>query len=687
MPAVVGMAHIKRALLLGAVDTNMGGIIISGRRGTCKTVLARGIQALLPPIEVVEGSLCNADPAHPEEWEEGLAASLKGGSNIIIPTRIRDAPFIQIPLGVTEDRLVGTVDLEASMKEGKTVFQPGLLAEAHRGVLYVDEINLLDPGIANMLLTVVSDGVNLVEREGISISHPCKPLLIATYNPEEGTLREHLLDRFAAPLSADVALPIDMRVEAVEAATKYADNPSDVVLEHEATMEELQKTIVVARALLPYVRISSRQVKYLVEQAVRCGVVGHRAEIYALRVARACAALDGREEVNAADLENAVQLAILPRAMPAEYVVKEQPMPPFPPPPPQQKQPDAEEQKQEESEPEETDEEAEEEEQEQEEEQQLPEIPEFVFDPDVVQLDPSILLFARQLGHRRGRSGRAKADVVYSEDRGRYVKPMFPKGKKVRRLAVDATLRAAAPFQRSRKQRAHEAGKPSKPLILDKSDMRSKRLARKAGRLVIFVVDASGSMALNRMSAAKGAAIRLLAESYTCRDFVSLVCFCGDKAEVLLPPSKSTAMATKRLQTLPCGGGTPLAHALSLAIRSGVRSQKGRDVGRVTVVLITDGRANVSLARSNEDPAAMEEDAPQPTQQELKAEVLDMAKLLRAAGMQLLVVDTESRFISSGFAKEIASAAGGVYHYLPAEKTSERVISSAVSDAMREMGG
>ncbi|KAK8959395.1 hypothetical protein KSP40_PGU018652 [Platanthera guangdongensis] len=678
LASVIGKDAIKTVLLLGAIDHDIGGIAISGKRGTAKTVMARGLHTILPPIEVVVGSIANADPSCPEEttpnpWEDGLAEQIKYDSTGNAKTEIVKSPFVQIPLGVTEDRLLGSVDVEESIKLGTAVFQPGLLAESHRGVLYVDEINLLDESISNLLLNVLTEGVNIVEREGISFRHPCKPLMIVTYNPEEGSVREHLLDRIAINLSADLFMDFDDRVAAVNIATKFQESSNEVLkLVDEET--ELAKTqIILAREYLKDVTISRDQLKYIVMEAVRGACQGHRAELYASRVAKCLAALEGRDKVNVDDLKKAVELVIIPRSSVNENPQDQQNQPP-PPPPPPESQDSSEDQNEEEEQvvyPKKQDDDDD-----QENKQQEPQIPdEFIFDAEGGIVDEKLLFFAQQAQKRKGKAGRAK-NVIFSEDRGRYIKPMLPKGP-IKRLAVDATLRAAAPYQKLRKEKDPNK---NKKVYVEKSDMRAKRMARKAGALVIFVVDASGSMALNRMQNAKGAALQLLAESYTSRDQVSIVPFRGDFAEVLLPPSRSIALARKRLERLPCGGGSPLAHGLSTAVRVGLNAEKSRDVGRIMIVAITDGRANISLKRSIDPESADSSNALKPSTQELKDEILDMAAKIYKAGMSLLVIDTENKFVSTGFAKEIARIAQGKYYYLP--NASDAVISATTKEAL-----
>jgi magnesium chelatase subunit D len=230
-------------------------------------------------------------------------------------------------------------------------------------------------------------------------------------------------------------------------------------------------------------------------------------------------------------------------------------------------------------------------------------------------------------------------------------------------------LRAAAPYQKTRRERSVGTKKEGRGVFIEQDDVRAKKMARKAGSLIIFVVDASGSMALNRMNAAKGAAVSLLTEAYQSRDKISLIPFQGEMADVLLPPTKSITMARTRLEQMPCGGGSPLAHALQLACLTGINAQKSGDVGKVVVVLISDGRANVPLCVSmgeEFDPEADEESKEgKPSRAYLKDEVLACAKKLGSlGGFNLLCIDTESKFISTGLAKEIANAARGKYHQI-----------------------
>lgn len=709
---IVDQQKIKHALLLSAANPKSIGVLIGGGRGTGKSVLARSMARIVPTfIKRIRGSEYNIDPDLKYGVDSFLLQRLQHGEQVQMDTELIPTPFVQIPLGVMEESLVGAVDLENSLETGTPVFSPGLLAKAHRGILYIDDINLLDDEVTDILIKVMSDGYVNVEREGLSVTYPCRPFIIASYNPEEGELREHLLDRFAITLSADATpLSTEERVTAVDNVIGFsggAQQNSALAEENlrRADVEEqtLRTKVEMARMRMHQVEITTSQIQYLCEEATRAGCEGQRAEIFATEISKASAALDGRTAVSKEDLQKAVVLAIVPRAtiLPGEYVqdgddgetnVVPPPSPPgglspiMEPPPTTEDSydsdiDDTENEMEEETNPEPDDSAGDE--GESEEPMAIPE--EFFFGVEKdVNVDPRLLTVSRWT--RKGRGG--KRAKIFSLVRGRFVKAIFPKGKKGSRLAVAATLRAAAPYQKSRRLRARGTKKEGRLVHVLKDDFRIKRMSRKAGTFVIFCVDASGSMALNRMNAAKGAAINLLSEAYKSRDKIALITFHGENAQVLVPPTKSIALTKSRLEAMPCGGGSPLAHSLMLAAQTALNTMKVKqDVGRVVIVLITDGRANIPLELSMDHTFTPSTD-PQskdgmPSRTFLKDEVLACAhKLAAIKDIDLVCIDTEDAFIRTGIGQDIATAALGKYVHL--DKTDSMSVAQITRQNIRE---
>lgn len=680
------------ALRLACIDPSLGGVGISGGHGTAKTTLARSLRDILPKIEVVKRSPSNCDPSKPDEWDSLTKQRLTRNSKGEVETEVIDCPFVELPLGCTEDRLVGSLDVQASMEQGRPIFEPGLLAKAHRGILYIDDVNLLQEELVSLLLTACESGVNRVEREGLSVTHPCRPLIIATWNNDEGELRPHLVDRLAISLNTDnqsVYTDLVERVAAVSSTLEFSDRGIESMNEAREETDNMATQLLFAREFLEDVETTDAQLMRFSQEAMRGQCEGHRGEIFAAKIARAHAAMNGRDRCTADDVTVGIKLAIIPRVRVAQNNSPEEEQQQQPPPPKPQEnvEEDMDEQDDEKEEEEDADEQEEEDnENDEEAEKEMEELPEeFMIDPEGAIVADDLLTFGQQK-QKSGRSG--SRQKIYSMDRGRYVKAMLPKGgnSKTGKIALDATLRTAVVFQKMRREKAKDLpADKQKVVYVEKSDIWIKKMARKSGALVIFVVDASGSMALNRMQNAKGAVLKLLESAYQSRDQVCLIPCRGISAEVLVPPTASVARASRSMQVLPCGGGTPLAHALSQALLMGTNAIKQSDVGSVCVVAITDGRANVPLAVSQGDEMALDENGRMKKlpKEDLIEEVFICADRLRANGFKFLLIDTENKFVSSGMAKKISDRAGGKYYYLP--KADVANIAAIAGAAVLEM--
>lgn len=598
--ALVGQQALQDALVWLAIDPAIGGALVTGTRGTAKSTAVRAIVDLLPPID------------------------LDGATK---PT-----PFVELPIGATEDRVIGTLDVRALLSGAERRFEPGLLARAHCGVLYVDEINLLPDHLVDVLLDAAATGVNVIERDGVSFEHDARIMLVGTMNPEEGELRPQLLDRFGLCVAIANDDDVERRVEIVERRIAFDRDPHAFVRTYDAESAALRALIARARAAVGEVVVERERYRQAATLALEARAEGMRADLTIVRTARAIAALEGRAAVSAADVERAAgpALAHRRRATPRGT-------PPSAPPPRNgpasngeaardaakpngaEKSTDAAQAT-------------------------------STFDvgaPAELELEPDVFARADRRGEQpftsRGRSTAQTPTGI-----------AFAVARKSGPVAALATIRAAA--------RERTSGDPAAPLDVAPRHLRFIERRGRRRQLVVFLVDASGSMAAAaRMRAAKGVVCALLEDAHYRRDAVALVAFRGEAAEVIVPPTRSVALAYRRLQSLPTGGRTPLAAGLQRA-RELIGAHARREPStRAHLVIVSDARANV----------------PQPNALE---QALQEAQLLRGAQVRALCIDTEHGRIRLRDAVPLAGALGATYRHL--DECNERALGAAVREWM-----
>ncbi|MDX2556642.1 putative cobaltochelatase [Streptomyces stelliscabiei] len=640
--AVVGQDDLRLALLLNAVSPAVGGVLVRGEKGTAKSTAVRALAALLPEVEVVAGCRFSCDPAKPDP------ACPDGPHEPAFETR--PARMVELPVGASEDRLVGALDIERALSEGVKAFEPGLLADAHRGILYVDEVNLLHDHLVDLLLDAAAMGASYVEREGVSVRHAARFLLVGTMNPEEGELRPQLLDRFGLTVEVAASREPDQRVEVVRRRLAYDDDPAAFTARWADQEADVRQRVVAARELLPSVVLGDGVLRQIAATCAAFEVDGMRADIVMARTATALAAWAGRTEVLAEDVRQAALLALPHRRRRNPFdapgldedkldeTLEEFAEPPRDPQDPEDphnprdedpdpdgpggggqppsSEPDGPQGGDGAARPEHG--------------EGVPaQAPAAGEQSAVRAAEPfrTKVLSVPGLGEgAAGRRSRARTE------HGRTTGARRPRGT-LTKLHLAATVRAAAPHQRTR-------GRSGPGLVVRRDDLRQATREGREGNLVLFVVDASGSMAARqRMSAVKGAVLSLLLDAYQRRDKVGLVTFRGSAAEVALPPTSSVDAAATRLESLPTGGRTPLAAGL-LKAHDVLRVERLRDPARrPLVVVVTDGRAT-----GGPEPVALAERA---------------ARLFAAEGTASVVVDCESGHVRLGLASRLAGELGG----------------------------
>ena len=612
------MEKAKEAILLTLVNPFAGGLLLSGEKGSGKSTLVRSARELV------------------------------------------DAPWVEIPISVTEDRLFGSIDAEEAIRSGHKKLLPGLIDEADKGIIYMDDVNLLRDDLLSAVLNIREAGGYRLERDGLSEERKTAFTVLAVMNPDSGTLSASSLDRFGLFAEADPSCDEQARQEIIRRVLAFEKDGIAFRAQWQEETEALKKKVEEARNALGSVEVSDAMVQLAAVYTLKAHVAGHRADIYLIEAARAEAALAGRKYVLPKDLEKAAEFVLPHRMRKAEEQQPPEDMKPGQqeeenrPPEKEPEQPSASETEfshPPEAQPPQMDtEDADDSNHEQNEDNAQMSNPrgqsrERIDDADLhVNLPP---MWIEPSKDRKPKKGSGKRSLTMTDlMQGRYVRAEIPRAK-TSDIAFDATLRAAAPYQRAR---------PSNgcAVVIRKEDLRSKVREKRTGNIFLFVVDASGSMgARERMKTVKGVIFKILLDAYQKRDRVGMVAFRKKQAEVLLPVTRSVDFAQKKLASMPTGGKTPLAKGLLKAedvLDMLYRQDANQDP---VVILITDGRATSPLNKgTNPVTDAMEE-----------------AKRIGRRHIPVAVIDTESGFIKLGLAKKLAKAMGASYFQV--DKISE----------------
>jgi magnesium chelatase subunit D len=612
--AIVGQDDLKLALLLNAVSPEVGGVLVRGEKGTAKSTAVRALASLLPPIKDVFGCPYSCDP------EEPNPECPAGPHPDDAPWEWRPVRLVELPVGASTDRLTGTLDIERALAGGEKAFEPGLLAAAHRGILYVDEVNLLSDHLVDLLLDVAAMGVNYVEREGVSVRHPSRFILVGTMNPEEGELRPQLLDRFGVTVEVSSSLDAAERVEVIRRRLHYEADPEGFAGKWIDDEGELARGVQEARERLPAMHLSEETLHTIASLCTQLGVDGLRGDIVTAKAARALAAWEGRSTVATEDVRRAALLALSHRrrrnpfeetSIDPEELERLLSQGPDPDPPSGGTPPPS---------------------------GGGSRSGNFSTEPSDARAGSGERTYSAEEGFEpaslegpeKSRGGPLGRRSRVIGEHGHPVGDREAEGA-AKDLALAATLRAAASHQRAR-------GRMGPGIILRREDLRKSVREGREGNLILFVVDASGSMAAHkRMSAVKGAVLSMLTDAYQRRDKVSLVSFRGEGARILLPPTSSVELATFRLKELPTGGRTPLAAGLEKAAEVLERERLREKERRPLLVLLTDGRATAG---------------PDP-----RAAVAELRRL----GVAPVVVDTEEGYVRLEMARTLAEAMGARY--------------------------